>query len=89
MEIKTDGQIRDLNEYIADILGCDVENVYGELEKLLNHMIQKKALHEYGMKEEEIEIFADSVLENQQRLLANNFVPLDRDRIVKIYRELY
>ena len=41
------------------------------------------------MKESEIEEFADSVLENQQRLLANNFVPLDRDRLIKIYRELY
>lgn len=89
MELKSDGEIEVLNKYIAHILGCDPANVYEELEKLLNVMIQKKPLHEYGMKEEEIEEFADSVLENQQRLLANNFVPLDRDRIVKIYRELY
>ena len=39
--------------------------------------------------EEEIEEFTDSVIENQQRLLANNFVPLDRERMIKIYRELY
>lgn len=89
MELKTDGEIAILNQYIADILKCDTADVYRELEKLLNHLIQKKALHEYGMKEAEIESFADSVLENQQRLLANNFVPLDRERIVKIYRELY
>lgn len=89
MELKTDGEIAVLNQYIADILNCDAADVYCELEKLLNNLIQKKALHEYGMKEAEIESFADSVLENQQRLLANNFVPLDRERIVKIYRELY
>ena len=41
------------------------------------------------MKEEEIELFTDSVIENQQRLLKNNFVFLDRDRLLKIYRELY
>ncbi|MEI3340374.1 MAG: 4-hydroxybutyrate dehydrogenase [Eubacterium sp.] len=89
MELKTDGEIQVLNEYIANILGCDVANVYGELENLLNGILQKKPLREYGMKEEEIELFADSVLENQQRLLANNFVPFDRDRLIKIYRELY
>jgi len=89
MEIKTDGEIATLNRFIADILGCSTENVYEELEKLLNHLIQKKPLHEYGMREEEIEEFTDSVIENQQRLLANNFVPLDRERMIKIYRELY
>lgn len=89
MELKTDGEIVRLNHFIADILECDETDVYGELEKLLGFLIQKKPLHEYGMKEEEIETFTDSVLENQQRLLANNFVELDRNRIRKIYRELY
>ena len=89
MEIRTDGEIATLNRFLADILGCSTENVYEELEKLLNHLIQKKPLHEYGMREEEIEEFTDSVIENQQRLLANNFVPLDRERMIKIHRELY
>ena len=89
MEIKTDGEIAILNKFIADILGCDTADVYEELEKLLNIMIQKKPLHEYGMKEREILEFTDSVIENQQRLLGNNFVELDRDRMIKIYRELY
>lgn len=89
LEIKKDGKIAKLNQFIADILDCSVENVYEELEKLLDNIIKKKALHEYGMKKSEIEEFADSVIENQQRLLANNFVPLSRERIVKIYQELY
>ena len=89
MEIKKDGEIAKLNRFIADILGCSTDDVYEELEKLLNHLIQKKPLHEYGMREEEIEEFTDSVIENQQRLLANNFVSLDRERMIKIYRELY
>ena len=41
------------------------------------------------MTEAEIETFADSVVENQQRLLANNFVPLKRDQICDIYRAVY
>ena len=52
MEIRQDGEIEKLNQFIADILGCKVEDVYEELEKLLNVMIPKKALHEYGVSEE-------------------------------------
>lgn len=89
LEIKKDGKIEKLNQFMADILGCSAESVYEELEKLLDHIIKKKSLHEYGMKEKEIQEFADSVIENQQRLLANNFVKLSRERIVKIYTELY
>lgn len=89
MEIRQDGEIERLNQFIADILGCKVEDVYEELEKLLNNLIQKKALHEYGMTREQIEEFTDSVIANQGRLMANNFVELDRDRLIKIYTELY
>ena len=64
-------------------------NTYEELEKLLNTIIQKKPLYEYGMTEAQIDEFTDSVIENQQRLLVNNFVYLDRDRIRKIYTELF
>ena len=54
MSIKSDGEIAKLNAFIADILGCSTDNVYEELEKLLNNILQKKALHEYGLKEEEL-----------------------------------
>jgi len=88
MELKTDGEIAALNAFIAGILGCPVSAVYEELERLLASLIARKPLASYGMKEADIAVFADSVLANQQRLLANNFVFLDRARIMKIYREL-
>jgi 4-hydroxybutyrate dehydrogenase len=89
MEIKTDGEIAKLNRFMAEILECPVRLVYEELEKLLNILIPKKALHEYGVTEKQLAEFADSVMENQGRLMANNFVELDRDRVYKIYKELY
>ena len=89
MELKTDGEIAKLNRFLADILECPVRYVYEELEKLLNVLIPKKALHEYGVTEEELSEFADSVMENQGRLMANNFVELDRERVYKIYKELW
>ena len=89
LTVRTDGAIAELNAFMADILGCDVANIYAELEALLNTLIPKKALHEYGMTEAEQEEFTDSVIENQQRLLKNNFVPLSREQILEIYKELY
>lgn len=89
LEIKSDGEIERLISFIAEILECETKDVFEELESLLNCLILKKPLHEYGMKEEEIIEFTDSVIENQQRLLKNNFVFLDRDHMIKIYKELY
>ena len=89
MEIKQDGEIAKLNKFIADILGCDVKDVYPELENLLNNLIPKKALHEYGVTEQDLVEFTESVMVNQGRLMANNFVELDKDRVYKIYKELF
>ena len=72
MTIKSDGEIARLNAFIASILGCDADRVYDELENLLNVILPKKALHEYGVKEDELAEFAKSVMENQGRLMAHN-----------------
>lgn len=84
-----DGAIKELNEYMAQELGVAVQDAYSTLAKILNQLVDKKPLKEYGMKEEEIELFADSVIATQQRLLANNYVPLSRDEIRDIYRLVY
>lgn len=89
MELKTDGEIARLNQFIAGILGCGKEHVYEALEELLNVMIPKKALHEYGVSESDLKEFTESVMINQGRLMANNFVELDKERVYKIYKELY
>jgi 4-hydroxybutyrate dehydrogenase len=90
MQINPNGAICRLNEIIADVLECEAKDVYEEIEKLLNGAIlQKKSLHEYGMTEEMIPEFADSVIENQQRLLGNNYVFLDRSALIDIYTKLF
>lgn len=89
MSIKSDGKIAELNKYLAEILKCDESSVYDEIEVLLNNIIPKKALHEYGMLESEIDEFTQSVMEKQGRLMANNFVELDRNKVREIYSKLY
>ncbi|KNZ40199.1 4-hydroxybutyrate dehydrogenase [Acetobacterium bakii] len=87
--MKPDGTIRELNIFLADILECEPNEIYNEIENLLNHIIMKKALHEYGVKEEELENFTDEVMTKQTRLMANNYVPFSREQILAIYKSLY
>lgn len=89
MEIRQDGEIAVLNRFLADLLDCEAADVYNSLETLLNQILQKKALHEYGVTEADLSEFAASVVKTQGRLLRHSFVPVSEERILKIYRELY
>ncbi|WP_058952906.1 4-hydroxybutyrate dehydrogenase [Clostridium tyrobutyricum] len=83
------GKIKKLNNVLSDILHCNQENVYEDLSKVLDKLLPRKPLREYGMKEEEIEIFTDDVIKGQQRLLVNNYEPFSRQEIIDTYRKLY
>lgn len=88
--LKPNGKIEQLNSILGDILGIkDISNVYSELSKLLDKLLSRKPLKEYGMKKNEIEEFTDSVIKGQQRLLVNNYVPFSREEILGIYERLF
>ena len=57
--------------------------------EMLGRIIKKRALHEYGATQEMLEEWTGSVLRTQERLMQNNYVPLDAERVLKIYRELF
>lgn len=89
MEINSSGELEKMIEFLCNILACEKAVIFENLEDLLNFILPKKNLREYGMKEEEIESFAQSVMENQQRLLKNNYVPLSKEQIMEIYKSCY
>ncbi|MCH3964511.1 MAG: 4-hydroxybutyrate dehydrogenase [Clostridium sp.] len=84
-----EGKIKKLNNLLSDILQCNEDSVYEELAKVLDKLLPRKPLREYGMKEEEIEIFTDEVIKRQQRLLVNSYEPFSRQDIVGTYKKLY
>lgn len=88
-KLNPNGKINELNKLISKILKTDNENMYDKLDELLNKLLKRFNLRHYGMLENEIEIFTDSVIEKQQRLLKNNYVPLSREDILNIYKNLY
>ncbi len=89
IELDPNGKIRKLNQFIANILGCGEAVVYAELEKLLNQILQCKPLHEYGVTKEDLDVFTDTVMTKQGRLMARNYATLDRDKVYEIYSKLY
>lgn len=84
-----EGKIKNINKILADTLHCESAVVYEELTAVLDKLLSRKPLKEYGMKGEEIESFTDSVISGQQRLLGNSYVPLSREDILNIYKSLY
>ena len=83
------GKIQEANKLFCDVLGCDESVVYEELDKFLGKIIEKKPLREYGMTEDQVASFAKSTVDNQQRLLGNNYVPLSEAEIAEIFQNLY
>ena len=84
------GKIKEVNDILSQALELTADqNVYVEIENLLNKLLVKKPLKDFGMREDEIELFTDSVIEKQQRLLVNNYVPFSREEMIQIYKNLY
>ncbi len=88
--LNPDGKIKGLVELIAGKIGGPAGgDTFDRLGAFLGGIIKAKRLSEYGMKPEEIELFSRSVIEKQQRLLVNSYVPMDLPHITEIYRKLF
>ena len=78
-----------LQEMLAELMGCSAQDAFDCLDALLGKLIEKKPLKEYGMSEEQIGIFTDMTIENQQRLLQNQYIVLSREDILDIFRSAF
>ncbi|SFS05101.1 4-hydroxybutyrate dehydrogenase [Anaeromicropila populeti] len=88
-EMNPNGRIKVLNEFLAEILECDANEVYVEIETLLNQILPKKPLHEYGVTEEDLITFTETVMTKQTRLMNNNYIELSEEKVLGIYKALY
>ncbi len=84
------GRIQKLCTLLGGLLDeNDDARVFDALSRRLGAIISRKPLRDYGMKPEETDSFAASVIEKQQRLLVNSYVPMDQTAIARIYKQLY
>ena len=56
------------------------------LGELLDKVLPAKKMREYGVVQEDIAPFAQSTVDNQQRLLKNSYVPLSKEEIQAVYQ---
>lgn len=89
MSIRSDGEIAAMNAFLSELLDCETDVVYDRLERLIDQILPKKRLREYGVTRDDLPQFADNVINTQQRLMRNCFVPLDRDHVLSIFETLY
>ncbi|MCI8320563.1 MAG: 4-hydroxybutyrate dehydrogenase [Dorea sp.] len=88
-KMEPDGKLGGLNRFLGGILGCEETEVYDKIDEILSRIIPRKRLRDYGMKQEEIKIFAESVQTSQQRLLNQSYVKMTNEQLEEIYRQLY
>ena len=86
---RCDGSLDELLQHLASVLACPKDQVLAVLDELLRHILERKTLGAYGVKESDLADYADIVMTKQGRLMANNYVPLDRNVVLGIYQKLY
>lgn len=92
-EKSSEGIIKELNDLLIKELklsaNADYNTIYDALTRLLDKLISRKPLREFGMKEKEVDEFAENVIKTQQRLLNNNYVAMTQEEIKEIYLKLF
>ena len=85
-----DGKIGEISRLISEILDLkNGVNPFDALEGLLEGVLTRKRLNQYGMSEDQIDIFTESTIRNQQRLLVNSYVELSADDMRGMFSSLY
>lgn len=93
-QIKPVGRISDLEVVIVQALGIadstdEKTDVLGSLYKLMDEILEAEPLRNFGVKDSDLPVFANNVINTQQRLLKNNYIELTEDQVLDIYKAAY
>lgn len=84
-----DGSLTALERHLAAMLVCQEEQAFAMLDDLLQRILPQKKLREYGVRQADLQEYADIVMTRQGRLMANNYAELSRDAVLNIYEKLF
>jgi len=91
-EMRPDGkELNELADIIRKELGieADLKGTFAALDDLLDKILPRKKLREYGVEEERLPYYVDKVYETQQRLLIANYVKMTKEEFLEIYKKAY
>ncbi len=74
---------------LKNALGCEKDDVFDSLDALIQNVFPKKPLSAYGVTEQDIPEFADSVLKYQQVIMSHNPTVLSRQDVIDIYKSCF
>lgn len=80
-------RLHGLKKILAEELESD--QPFEALDVLLDSILKKKKLREYGAVKEDIQTFAKSVVNSQQRLTKNNYYPLNEADYEYLFEKLF
>lgn len=86
---KNNTELSKLFEFMSNILECSKDDVLDKLDEVLNTILPKHKLHEYGMKKDMIQSWSKSVVKEQQRLLKNSYMPMSESAIEEVYTSTF
>ena len=70
-------------------MDTDLKGTFAALGELLDKILPRKTLREYGVTEEDLPNYVAKVFETQQRLLVANYVKMDQEQYLEIYKKAY
>ncbi|MFV0362920.1 MAG: iron-containing alcohol dehydrogenase [Suipraeoptans sp.] len=73
-------------EILSEIFSCSKEESFGKMFALLDFVLEREKLGALGVDEAKCDEMAESVITNQQRLLAKNPIELSKEQIKTIYK---
>jgi 4-hydroxybutyrate dehydrogenase len=65
------------------------DDVFEKLEAMLNAVYPARRLHECGMVEDEIGIFAENIIRTKQRLIVASYIPFTEEHAKTVYRRRF
>ncbi len=83
------GRLAGLAMLLSDCLNVPETEALDALFAMVDEILPRKPLRDYGIPHGQLALFAESVLKNQTRLLKNNYVPLSREDMLAIYESVY
>ena len=78
---------------ITEAFGGDIKaddtKAFDTLFEAITDLLPPKKMHEYGVKEEDIDFFTESVFQNQMRLVDNAYIKMTPDLVRRLYKESF
>ncbi len=81
--------LSDLNEMLGSMMGCATDEAYAALEDLLEHVLPRRRLREFGVVRSELQNFTCHIVSKQRRCLGNSYVTFDADDIYAISHRVF